>query len=227
MQVKKNEIMMLIGLLGVLAAVASYVWVYMPTIEKTEALERENSQKRQELSQLQEWEKQVDFFQEETVQMILDVNEIFTHFPAEYRNQDAIMYAVDLEARDTNTYISNIGLSNPALVYEAAPTTVKLNETMEDGERIYRLYNKQVTYTQEFTYDGMKRYINAFVNDSNSKSVESINMAYDATTGILVGNTSVNFFTLTGTDKEYKEIANPSMPMGTDNIFGTMTDAAE
>jgi hypothetical protein len=227
MKVKKNEIMFLVAFLGVLAALASYVWVYLPTIEKTDALEADNATKRTELAQLQEWEKQVEFFQEETTQMILEVNGIFTNFPAEYRNQDAIMYAVDLEARDTNTYISNIGLTEPQMVYEAAPTMVKLNETMEDGERIYRLYNKQVTYTQEFTYDGMKRYINAFVNDANRKSVESINMAYDATTGILVGNTTVNFFTLTGTDKVYKEIANPSMPMGTDNIFGTMLDAVE
>lgn len=224
MKIQKKDIMLLIAFVGVLAAVAVYVWVYLPTIEKTEALEAENKQHADYVAQLEQWEAQVPTFQEETTQMIVEVNDIFTHFPAESRAQDAIMYAVELEAQDPNTYISAIGISGPALAYAAQPTTIKLNSTMEDGERTYQLYQQQVSYTQQFSYDGMKRYVNAIVNDSDRKSIESLNMAYDQTTGILVGNTSMNLFTLTGTDKVYQDTMIPSMSVGTDNIFGTIEE---
>uniref|UniRef100_UPI0040568F7D hypothetical protein n=1 Tax=Acetatifactor sp. TaxID=1872090 RepID=UPI0040568F7D len=222
MKIQKKDIMLLFAFVGILAAVAVYVWVYLPTIEKTEALEAENTQHASYVAQLEQWEAQVPTFQEETVKMVADVNEIFTHFPAESRAQDAIMYAVELEAQDPNTYISAIGISQPAVAYEAQPTTIKLNDTMEEGERTYRLQSQQISYTQQFSYDGMKRYVNAIVNDNDRRSIETLNLAFDATTGILVGNTTMNLYTLTGTDKVYQETMIPSMPMGTDNIFSTI-----
>lgn len=222
MKIKKNEVMFLFAFLGVIAAVVVYTSVYTPKLEETEALEAENRQLAAQVTQLEEWEKQVPFFQEETVRMIVDVNEVFTNFPTESRSEDAIMYAVELENQDTYTYISSIGISQPVLAYEASPTTLKLNEHMEDGQRTYRLYKQPITYTQEFTYNGMKRYVNAIVNNSDRKSIETLNMAYDRNTGILVGATTMNLFTLEGTDKVYQETLIPSMPTGTDNIFGTL-----
>lgn len=221
MKIKKNEAAFLLAFLGVLVAVIVYILVYNPTMEKTEALEAENNQLAQQVAQLEEWEREVDRFQEETAQMIADVNEVFSHFPAESRSEDAIMYAVELENQDTNTYISSVGITEPALVYEAAPTTILLNSTMEEGQRIYRLYSQQITYTQEFTYSGMKTYVNAIVGNEDRKSIETLNMAYDRSTGILIGTTAMNLYTLDGTDKPYQETMIPSMSVGTSNIFGT------
>lgn len=222
MKIKKNEVLFLAAFLGVLIAVAVYVWLFNPTREKTEALEAENAALASHVKELEEWEKQVDYFQEETQRMIVDVNDVFVHFPPESRAEDAIMYAVELEAQDTRTYISAIGLLDPEMIYSAAPTTIKLNNLQEDGERTYQLFRQQVTYTQEFSYNGMKRFVNEIVDNYNSRSIETINIAYDNTTGILVGTTTMNLFTLTGTDKEYQKTSIPSMATGTDNIFGTL-----
>ncbi len=222
MKIRKNEVMFLMAFMGVLAAALVYLWVYTPTLEKTQALEAENSQLANRVAELEQWESQVDFFREETVRMIVDVNEVFARFPAESRSEDAVMYAVELEAQSANTYISNIGITPPQLAYESTPTDIKLNNYMEDGERTYRLYRQQITYTQQFSYSGMKTYVDSIVNDNDRKSIETLNLAYDSTTGILVGSTSMNLFTLTGTDKVYRETVIPSMPMGTDNIFGTI-----
>lgn len=227
MNIKRNEIMFLIAFLGVFAAVAVYLWVYVPVNEKTEALEAENRQHATHVAELEEWEKQLDYFREETTRMIVEVNDVFAHFPSDAETADVIMYAVELEEQNAYTYISNIGISQPQLVYEAKPTTVKLNSTMEEGERTYRLYQQQISYTQEFSYKGMKQYVNSIVGDADRKSIESINMAYDSTTGILVGSTSMNLYTLKGTDQEYQETYIPSMSIGTENIFGTRSLSGE
>ncbi len=228
MQMKKSDLLYLYAFLGALVAVVVYVWVYLPTNEKTAALEATNAQDATRVAQLEQWEKEVPFFQEETVRMVVEVNEVFTHFPAESRSEDAVMHAVELEGLDSNNYISAIGINPPQLVYEAKPTNVKLSDAMEAGERTYRLYAQQIGYTQQFDYAGMKQFVNAIVNDSDRKSIESLNLAYDSNTGILVGTTTMNLYTLTGTDKAYQETMIPSMPMGTDNIFGTIDlDEAE
>lgn len=222
MKISKREILLLIVLVGVLSIVAVYVWVFIPYNTKTLELEAENANQAVYVAQLEDWSNKTDELRLETQQMIQEVNTTLSRFPAESKEEDAIMYAVELESQDPQTYISAIGLSQPELIYEATPTTVKLSEFDEQSEHTYRLYSQQITYTQEFSYNGMKRYVDSIVNNSERKSIETLNMAYDANTGILVGNTAMNIYTLGGTEKEYHKTDIPRMPMGTDNIFGTL-----
>ena len=42
MKVSKRDILLLVGFLGILAAVCSYFFVFQPTMEKSDALEQEN-----------------------------------------------------------------------------------------------------------------------------------------------------------------------------------------
>lgn len=218
---KKNELMFLLAFLGVLAAVLVYLQVYMPTIEKTEVLEAENKEHAARVEELEEIASKVDTYIDETQKMIVEVKGTFAKFPSESRSEDAIMYAVELESQDRDTYISAIGIAEPEVVYTAAPTTVKLDETDEATERTYELKQQQITYTQEFSYDGMKGFVNSIVQDPDRRSIETVTMAYDSATGHLHGMTSMNLYTLTGTDKEYEKTNIPYMSTGTDNIFGT------
>lgn len=221
MKIKKNEVMFLLAALGVLAAVLVYVQVYLPTLEQTDILTAENAQLSARVAELEAIADKKDTYMEETKNMIVDVNATFAHFPSESRAEDAIMYAVELESQDRDTYISAIGITDPAVVYTAAPSTVKLNETDEESERIYELVQQQITYTQQFDYDGMKRFVNSIVQDSDRRAIEAVTMAYDSSTGHLLGTTSMNLYTLTGTEKEYEAMEIPHMSIGTDNIFGT------
>lgn len=222
MKIKKNELFLLIAVVGILVAVASYLWVYTPNKEKTEALESENKSQAAYLAQLEEWKAQEQTYLDETAKMVGEVNELFKNFPAGSRAEDVIMYAVELETTDENTFISSINLSDPAVAYSASPTSVKLNDFDEAKERTYRLYAQTIDMSHEFTYDGMKTYVNTIVNNPNRKSISTLNMNFDSGTGLLVGSTSMSLYTLTGTDKVYQETDIPTMPMGTENIFGTI-----
>lgn len=221
MKIKKNEVMFLLAFFGVLAAVLVYVQVYLPTLEQTDILLAENTQHAARVAELEEIASKVDTYIDDTEKMIVDVNGIFAKFPSESRSEDAIMYAVELESQDRDTYISAIGIGEPAVAYTAAPTTVPLNTSDEAGERVYELKKQQITYTQEFDYDGMKRFVDSIVQDPERRSIETVTMAYDSGTGQLHGTTAMNLFTLTGTEKEYEATRIPYMSIGTDNIFGT------
>lgn len=222
MKIKKNDIFLILGFLGVAAALGVYLWVYTPTLEKTKALETEIEMNEAYMYQLEEWKAQEEVYLEETKQMIADVNDVFRNFPADSRAEDAIMYAVELEEQIPDTFISSISLSQPVVVYSAKPTTVKLNELDEELQRTYQLYSQQISYVQEFSYDGMKQFVDTIVTNPDRKAIEVLNMAYDNSTGMLMGTTTMNLYTIGGSDKEYQETVIPSMPTGTDNIFGTI-----
>lgn len=221
MKIKKNEVMFLLAALGVLAAVLVYVQMYLPTLEQTDILTAENAQLSATVAELEGIATKKDTYIEETKNMLVDVNGIFAKFPPESRAEDAIMYAVELESQDRDTYISSIGITEPAVVYTAAPTMVKLSGGDEETERTYELAKQQITYTQEFDYAGMKRFVDSIVQDADRRAIETVTMAYDSGTGHLLGTTSMNLYTLMGTDKEYEPTKIPYMSIGTDNIFGT------
>lgn len=222
MSIKKNELALLIALLGALVAVAVYVFVFNPYRDKTDALKAENRTQAEYLAKLEDWASRMEQMQSDTERMLGEVNQTFARFPVQSKAEDAIMYAVELESQDPDTYISSIGLTAPEMVYEAAPTSVRLHKDDELTTHTYKLYKQAISYTQEFTYNGMKRYVNSIVKDSNRKSIETLNMAYDRSTGILVGSTLMNLYTLSGTEEEYEKTSIPPRPMGTNNIFGTL-----
>lgn len=223
MKISRKEAFFLLGLVGILAVLVVYLTVFQPYSEKTEALQAESAQLKTQVQELEVYAAQVEEFEAETKRMVEEINTIFERFPSESRAEDAIMYAVDLENQDEETFISSIGLSSAAVAYETAPYTLSLKDGSNDGEEhIYRLNVEQVTYANEFTYDGMKRYINTIVEDVECKSIETINLAFNSETGILTGNTVMNLYTIEGTDKGYESTYIPPMRTGKPNIFGTI-----
>lgn len=224
MKIGKKEIAMIVGALGVIFAVVIYAMVFLPMSEETEILEADNNNLRNRITELEQMAAQVDTYQEDTVTMIMDINKVLENFPADSKEEDAILYATELEARNSNTYISSVGFGEPELLYEIGPTSVPLNAEDEanNESRIFRLYRQKISLAHQFTYNGMKQFVTDIVEDSDRRNIETISLAYDRSTGILVGTTEMNLYTLSGTDKEYESQNIDGIKLGIPNIFGTI-----
>ena len=57
-------------------------------------------------------------------------------------------------------------------------------------------------------------------------TLDNVNASYDTSTGNLTGTIIVNMFSMTGTDNSYSEPDAGAVAYGTDNIFGTIEQAA-
>ena len=87
----------------------------------------------------------------------------------------------------------------------------------------FGLYNRQATMNYSVSYDGLKRSIKNICLQTNRTGIESVSVAFDETTGLLVGSTVVNMYCVPGQEgKEYREPDFSSVLLGTDNIFGTI-----
>ena len=69
MKVSKRDILLLIGFIGILAAVCSYFFVYDPLMEKSKTLATENVNLQAQVQQLTIWNENQPIYQSETKRM--------------------------------------------------------------------------------------------------------------------------------------------------------------
>lgn len=88
------------------------------------------------------------------------------------------------------------------------------------------LYRTQVTLQFNGTYAGLKEAVTYLAQQNGRMTLDNVNASYDTSTGNLTGTIIVNMFSMTGTDNSYSEPDAGAVAYGTDNIFGTIEQAA-
>ena len=93
----KKQIPLLLGLLGVVAAVMVYLFYFKPTMEHVNQLKAEDVKLQARITELEALRDQRDFFIEETEKMSKKVDEIYEQFPENVLPEDAIWEAIDTQ----------------------------------------------------------------------------------------------------------------------------------
>lgn len=129
---KKNQIPIVLGLLGVLAALAVYMLVFKPTKEKVDRLKAEDKQLMTRIAELEALRDQRDFFIEQTEILSAKIDEIYAQFPAGVLAEDAIREAIDFE---DGSAAENNGISYdaPASVYKPIGYSVESMKATTEG----------------------------------------------------------------------------------------------
>jgi hypothetical protein len=222
MSISKKDIKLLLYVAGIAVAVLVYFLIFQSTMEKVDALEIENSSLTAQYQQLQILDANKEQYQRDTKQANTDISAYLSHFPVYMQEEDSIMYAVDLENM-TDISINNINFSQEEQLYAAtlpaSSSAVKVSEDTTDDVSIY-LYNMNSLYSFTCTYDGFKEALASIQQDSDIKNVDSLSLAYDSDSGLLVGTMSVNMYFVDGRGIAYEEPYIPSMSIGVNNIFG-------
>ena len=97
MKVSKRDILILIGFLGILLGVCSYLFIFQPTMEKADALEQENQQLQMRITDLSSKMANKDTYLSETDKMNKEIKDIYQLFPVDVREEDCILLAINQE----------------------------------------------------------------------------------------------------------------------------------
>ena len=76
-----------------------------------------------------------------------------------------------------------------------------------------------MSFTTE--YHGLKTMLSEVIGSSNKKTISTLNVSYDESTGKVSGEMQMDSYFLYGLDKPYEPPVIPSVPHGTTNLFGT------
>lgn len=255
MKVSKRDVLLLLGLVGILAAVCSYFFVWQPTMEKTKALTEENKQLEERIADLQEKSDNKETYEGETARMKREMEEIYQLFPVDVREENAIVLALNQELLSPMK-VSNLTIEAllPVPVVDAEGEEVPDAtygyaevEQLEDEEGTqdapmetvdytddwasvnpYNLMYRRATLNYVVSYEGLKRSIKNICMQTDRMVIDNLSVVYDEQTGLLNGSTVVSMFCIPGQPgKEYEEPDFGGVTLGTNNIFGTRVIRSE
>lgn len=117
MTLSKRDMGLLLGLFGVIVAALVYYFAYMPYTQKTTTLENENKALETRVNLLQTLANQREDLETATKENEEKTLEILDRFPADVREEDIIMLAVQLQNEAPYEYITGVQIGLPEDVY--------------------------------------------------------------------------------------------------------------
>lgn len=214
MSITKREIKIILYALGILVALAAWWFFYKPQMEDNKKIEAEVVKLQEDLNFLKGLEiREADLVAEREATQAAQ-EEILGHFPSGFYEEDVILHANAIEKDYESIFIDVVRLEELENVWSSASQTVP-----------YVLCTRKADYSFDVNYADIKAIL-AFINaDNQYKSLDEVVLNYDLETGDLEGHFWMNHYLVMGTDKQYVTPEIPSVPVGTPNIFGTVSGA--
>ena len=206
-----------IVLVGMIAVVGVYVFVYMDYTEKTEALEASNRQLQTTVDELQVYADNMEMYQSEISEMKTAIEDIIAEYPADAREEDIIMLAVQIQERNAIAYDA-INMEATEGVYTVPSDNVRLAAIEGlDGELVFA--KKNAVYVNTTNYDNLKTVVEQIFQADNRIGINSIVYAKNEEEGTLEGSIDLNFYSAIGTNKEYVLPDIAAYLSGTSDLF--------
>lgn len=238
MKVTKQQVNVLIMVLGVVIIALTYFYGVQKLNEKTEALEAENGQLRNEINTLQELQLKQNSYIADTEMMKGLCEVIADMFPSRILTEDEIMYAVKLE-NQVGCYFSYVGtpvtqnieiplgekeniLSGLTDITGAIAQNSAINEEQVYNVDGIMLGNAASSNNFVCTYDQFKQLVTLIVENPDMRSIDEISLSYDNATGSLTGTMTINYYSMSGTDRKYELPQTGVAGYGVDCIFGAV-----
>ena len=243
MKVTKQQVNLLIMVLGVIIIVLTYFYGVQKLNEKTEMLETENGQLRSEINTLQQLQLKQNSYIADTEMMKGLCEAVAEMFPSYVLTEDEIMYAVKLE-NQVGCYFSYVGtpdtqnieiplgerediLAGITDITGAIAQNSVINEDEIFNAQGIVLGNAASSNNFVCTYDQFKQLVKLIRENDDMRSIDEISLSYDNTTGSLTGTMTINYYSMSGTGKKYNLPQTGVAGYGVDCIFGAVIRQTE
>lgn len=206
-----------VTLVGVCVLAMVYVFVYLDFIQRTEELEKSNTELRAVVNELEEYNTNMEAYKVEIEEIKAEINSILDAYPADAREEDAVMLAVELGERNIIDFDA-INMEEKESVYTIEPYLVTA-AAMEGLDESLVFTRKHAVYVNQTTYTALKTVIAQIYESGNRIGIDNIVYTKNEEYGVLEGNIDLYFYSLAGTDKEYEAPDIAEYPAGTGDPF--------
>jgi hypothetical protein len=196
-----------------------YVFVYMDYNDKTQAVKSTNASLRSSIEQLQVYSDNIEQYQAAIEDMEEQIIESLEAYPADAREEDAIMLAVNLQNDNYITY-SSIGIDTSEVLYDI-PGSIITPLEMEGYTTGISFSRRSASYVNTTDYSNLKSVIEGIFDSSNRIGINSISYSRNDEEATLEGSISLSFYSASGTGKEYTAPSMASYKAGTSDMFRT------
>lgn len=241
LKLSERDKKLLFFLLILILVAVSYFFIYQKNLKLAEKISNDNITLKARVDELSGMMDQAENKKMEIKSFENQIAEIKDKFPAALYMEDIIIFMSQLE-KAANIRVSTITVKSNELFYPSATenaanaqntvaegkdpaidnkTGTAVIKTPENAQKLTG-YKTTITIAYKTTYAGLKKVSNFVQNNSNRMAIGDLTAAYDNSTGNLMGNITINIYTLTGTDKIYEPPFMKFDNNGRNNIFGTI-----
>lgn len=210
MKISEHDKKLLLYVSGILLIVLSVSLVFLPQKSKNEDLKFQISEKENDLASLMSLAAQNRDYGAEKQEIEQEQQTILAQFPGGLEEEDVLLHVADVE-RNSQMEINDVSIHPSELFWT-------------EGDSSYYLYQILSEYSFTASYGDLKQVLDGFTKEQERKALQSIDLAYDSATGELLGSLSLAMYYIDGAEKEYVSPEIPGVSMGTDNIFGTLSE---
>lgn len=218
-KVNAKQVMTSVALVGLLGFLAVYFLVFQAYSDKADEITQSNAVLSKRVNELREYYNNMDNYNAEIADMQEQVNVWLDTFPADVKEEDIIVLALDTEKKAIVNYTNiNIGEREELA---SIPAEVVKNAGMENLEGELKFVKRQTSYVNETEYFSLKDCVKT-INDSNNRlAISNISYASDDDNKLILNGTiDVTFYSVIGTGKEYVPQNLPAYESGLPILFG-------
>ena len=210
-------------LIGLLLIIISYVLIFSPLMDRYSVLKNNQDDLQRQVAQLEEVDINIDSYRSKTGAMKSDIDEFLEDFAVELKEEDDILFAKALEDR-TGVDIYTVTLSEKYYLYTIGVGSIEENTPVAPGTTLIpdTLYATPMSIDTEGSYEQIKDCIDEINDEENRKSISSLSLSYDTSTGRLLGDIALNNYFITDNSKVYTAPELETIAIGLDDIFGTI-----
>ena len=187
---------------------------YSEAVQERNLVEAESNAVSQEIAELDALIVEMESLQEEKKEIQEKVNFVLDHYAVEILPETSIRFIRGMESA-TGTTVRSLSFGSESSFFSSGLQLTDTEETLTG-------YRSQLVISYETTYGNFKRLLDYIDDYSERMNVESVTTSFNSGTGYLSGTMTINQYRLEGTGREYKTPVEPNVPLGVDNIFGTV-----
>lgn len=212
-------------ILGVVVLLLVYFMVFQKYNDKTESLKAENTTLRGEVQIAKKYYDEMETNQRRIDEIRSYLNEMLDEYPADAREEDAIMMGVDMEAMCGEDFqYKEINIAESEVLY-TIPEEEVVTAGIEELTNTIEFVERNVTYSGKLDYSDLKKCIQQIYSNPNRIGIYNVAIAKqetatdDGVSSHLEGNIDVSFYSVTGTNKTYVAPDIAEYEDGTSNPF--------
>lgn len=221
-KITNKQVFMLVLALGALVCLLVYMLVFTKYNDQTAALKKSNAELQTQVDEMKGYYDNMEVYRKDSREMAEEITELTADYPADAREEDIIMMAVDIQNRVIVNF-EKINVDETETIHSIAEDVVK-GASIEGLDQPIDFMAKKATYSNETTYSNLKAAIATVYESPYRIGINAISYKKSSETdNIIDGTIDITYYSVSGMGKTYTAPEMPSYFGGASDLFGEMT----
>lgn len=220
MSTSKSMTKYILMLFGALILIACYFLVFMNFSDKTDAVNTERTKLSARLSQLKGYQTEAAKYQSGIEEARASVNGTASKYFSVVRPEDFIMFVTGWES-NLGLIVNGMSFAEPVFICSIGGV-----EDTNDNKALAKAvpmsgYKISSTINTQMTYSQLKLALENIAAQKDVTTLESLNINYDTSTGLILGSFIVDKYYITGRNIQEHEANVPYSSIGRSVLMGS------